>query len=549
MLFALFVVIIYNNIMYQRIALTLIICPLLFGACLTNPEKNGKEITVGEKIVITVNTKTGRKPISPYIYGVNDFVMNRSVKVFSVRQGGNRYSAYNWENNFSNAGNDWHHYSDDYLSKSRSPADVALKMAADAKRKNIPYMITSLQMAGFVSADGNRAVLESETAPSRRFREVVFAKNAPFASAPDLNDNYVYMDEYVNYLVQRLGQGVMHYSLDNEPALWSETHPRVHPGETLAAEITEKGAALAAAVKAVDPKAEIFGPALYGVAAYNDFHAPADWDRIKRSKNYDWFISYYLDAMSEKSRNAGVRLLDSLDVHFYSEARGDCRVTECNNAYHTDCVKARLQASRTLWQAGYIEKSWIGSYMRNTLPIINRLNQSIERYYPGTKLSFTEYNFGGGSQISGAIAQADALGIFGKNGVYLATLWPLASNCEYQLSAINLFTDYDGSGSSFGNTNVSAETSLLENTYVYASINGSDESVVTIVIANKSLDFHHDMEINIDSSYQYNTVTPYMIREGSHEIRKGAPLSITGNSFVFRMPPLSLALLALETAP
>jgi len=187
--------------------------------------------------------------------------------------------------------------------------------------------------------------------------------------------------------------------------------------------------------------------------------------------------------------------------------------------------------------------------MRNTLPIINRLNQSIERYYPGTKLSFTEYNFGGGSQISGAIAQADALGIFGKNGVYLATLWPLASNCEYQLSAINLFTDYDGSGSSFGNTNVSAETSLLENTYVYASINGSDESVVTIVIANKSLDFHHDMEINIDSSYQYNTVTPYMIREGSHEIRNGAPLSITGNSFVFRMPPLSLALLALETAP
>jgi len=533
--------------MFRKKTIIVLISFLLLTACLTDTEKSKEKIVMGNKITVTINTNAERKPISPYIYGVNDFVMNQNVTVFSVRQGGNRYTAYNWENNFSNAGNDWNHFNDTYLSTSSSPAAVALKMAEDAKEKNIPYMITTLQMAGYVSADSRHTVYEDETAPSRRFKEVVFAKNSPFADTPDLNDNYVYMDEYVNYLVNKLGPGVMHYNLDNEPALWSETHPRVHPEETGAGELLEKSAALAAAVKAVDPKAEIHGPALYGIAAYNDFHNPADWEEIKKSKNYDWFISYYLDEMATRSEKAGLRLLDSIDVHFYSEARGECRVTECNNDSHADCINARVQSTRTLWQAGYYENSWVGRYMRHTLPVINRLNHSIEKYYPGTKLSFTEYNLGGGEHISGAVAQADILGIFGKMGVYLATLWPLASNCEYQLSAINLYTNYDGKGSSFGNTHVFAETSSIEDSFVYASIKNNDESVLTITAANKSLTFHHDMEIIIESPVSYNTYTPYMITKESSRIIKAESLFVTENSFTIRLPPLTAVQLVLES--
>ena len=37
----------------------------------------------------------------------------------------------------------------------------------------------------------------------------------------------------MNLLVQKLGKaddgGIKFYSLDNEPALWPRTHPRVHP--------------------------------------------------------------------------------------------------------------------------------------------------------------------------------------------------------------------------------------------------------------------------------------------------------------------------------
>ena len=69
-------------------------------------------------------------PISRFIYGAN-FVESRSwdfARHFPpftlVRIGGNRLSAYNWENNFSNAGNDYLYENDDYLSDSRKPGEA-----------------------------------------------------------------------------------------------------------------------------------------------------------------------------------------------------------------------------------------------------------------------------------------------------------------------------------------------------------------------------------------------------------------------------------------
>jgi hypothetical protein len=506
------------------------------------PYDGGAPADIDADIYITVKTGEGRTPISPYIYGVNEFVMDREVTALSVRQGGNRYTAYNWENNLSNAGSDWHHFSDNWLSSSADPAFCALDMAARSAEKNIPYMITTLQMAGFVSADGDRTVNEDETAPSHRFHEVVFAKNAPFDDPPNLEDNYVYMDEYVNYLVTRLGSGVMNYGLDNEPALWASTHPRVRPRPVGCAELIEKSTALAAAVKAVDPQAAIFGPMLYGIGAYNDLQSAPDWAEVNSEYKYDWFVSYYLDQMAKSEAVHGVRLLDVLAVHYYSEARGECRVVYCNDQAHTSCVEARLQSARSLWEDGFIEDSWIGQWMKHCLPVINRLNESIDKYYPGTKLAFTEYSLGGGSQISGAIAQADILGVFGRMGVFLATLWPDAGRCDHQLSAINLFTNFDGKGSSFGNTSVSAETSDIEKAYAYAAIHGQDDSRVTLVVSNKSLTEYKYVEITLESPAAYSSADVYMISGDSHAIAQGASVPVGGNKLIYKLPPLSVTL-------
>ncbi len=78
--------------------------------------------------------------------------------------------------------------------------------------------------------------------------------------------------------------------------------------------------------------------------------------------------------------------------------------------------------------------------------------------YPGTKLGMTEYNFGVGDHISGGLAQIDALGVFGREGMYLANYWgDGAGNGKlppYIATAFKLYRNYDGKGGTFGDTAV-----------------------------------------------------------------------------------------------
>lgn len=501
-------------------------------------------------LTVNVNLYGTQKTISPYIYGINDAGYLDDVTATAVRQGGNRYSGYNWENNYSNAGADWQHSSDTYLTTgydstlAQTPGACPIHLSQDASANNVDYKVATIQMAGYVSADKNGAVSESEAAPSSRWKQVVATKGSAFSLTPDTTDNYVYMDEYVNYLVQTLGDsttstGIQAYNLDNEPGLWSSTHPRMHANSTTCEEIVSKSTEYASAIKSVDPNAEVFGLALFGVGAYMSLADAPDWSSY--SSQYDWFVSYYLDKMQDAENAAGKRLIDAIDLHYYSEDTGQCRITACTDNTHTSCVQARVQAPRSLYDSTYIENSWIGQWCSQYLPILPNVNDSIDTYYPGTKLAMTEYNFGGGDHISGAIAQADALGAFASNDVYIATLWPLTSNIEYQLAAIDLYTNYDGSGSSFGDTLVQSSTSDISLATSYASINGSDASKVTMVLTNKSLDQTQNATINLSSDADYSAASVYGITSASSEIQLLDEIdNIQSNSFTVEVPALSV---------
>ena len=166
-------------------ALALAGCTLTapFGA----PAYNKAYAAGGYDMNIKVDLKGERKEISPLIYGVNQYTTNlKDVKATAVRQGGNRMTAYNWENNASNAGSDWKHSSDNNLSDSNAPADCVQKLSKEAQKYNVGYKLTTLQLAGYVSADKDGTVTEAETAPSKRWNEVKFTKGAPYDDEPDL---------------------------------------------------------------------------------------------------------------------------------------------------------------------------------------------------------------------------------------------------------------------------------------------------------------------------------------------------------------------------
>ncbi|MBQ4346149.1 MAG: glycoside hydrolase [Oscillospiraceae bacterium] len=463
---------------------------------------------------ITVDLGGSGKSISPYIYGINEYGHQENLKKLSVnaiRQGGNRMVAYNWENNASNAGSDWKHSSDNNLSNSDAPADCVQQLVDEGEKYDIGYKLTTLQMAGYVSADKNGVVSEAEAAPSARWNRVQLTKGSAFAAEPDLTDGVVYMDEYVNYIIQKYGDssaatGIQGYSLDNEPALWHHTHSRIHPQEVGITELRDKSVELATAVKQLDPDAEIFGPALYGYTAYDhlaDSDSSTEWETLKAAGGYHWYLDYYLDSMKEASDAAGVRLLDVLDIHYYSES---ARVG----------AEDRLQSVRTLYEKGFVENSWIGQWCQENVPILPTVQASIDQYYPGTKLAVTEYNFGGDTDPSGAIAQAEALGCFADANVYFASLW---GGSGYILSALNLYTNFDGKGGAFGDTLMPTTTDDVSLSSAYAAIDGADDSTVTVMVTNKNMTQPMNATIalqNADSTYKKAAV--YAITPESDEI-------------------------------
>jgi mannan endo-1,4-beta-mannosidase len=507
-------------------------------------------------VVYTVDTQAQRTAISPYIYGANF----ATGSWFTLRRsGGNRLTGYNWENNFSNAGSDWYQNSDRYLVQGLPASQqlipgICLTSFHDASLAAGQATILTLPMAGYVAADDYGTVTVAETAPSARWKQVIFAKGAPFCEArggPDAKDGVVYVDECVNFLVSRYGsatsgRGVRFYSMDNEPGLWSSTHPRIHPAPVGCAELCDRSIALASAVKAVDPNAQMLGPVLYGFNAYYCLQNAPDWNNVKRGCN--WFIDYYLDRMKGAETITGRRLLDVLDVHWYPEARdtNNVRITDSQSSYSRANALARMQAPRSLWDSDYHESSWIEQWYGQYLPILPPLLDSIRAHYPGTRLSITEYSYGAPDHYSGGIATADVLGIFGKYGLYIAAYWGDAA--PYLTAAFRLYRDYDSHGSTFGDTSVSAATSDKQNSSIYASIFDANDSRLHLIVLNKNFDQPIAGTFNIAASQVFTEGRVWAFSSVSPTITETTPISsIAANSFTYTIPPLTACHIVLET--
>ena len=289
---------------------------------------------------IRVRAEAPGHAINPAIYGINSLATGKatylaadSALLGSDRFGGNRVTAFNWETNFSNAGSDWQHNSDNWLTQNPLPTPTGAGGSVGAfVERNLGLgrkPIVQLQLAGYVAADGSGPVTEAEIAPSARWKKVVFAKGSAFSLTPSTTDSAVYMDEEVNYLVTKFGRadqgGVPYYALDNEPALWGGTHPRIRPQSLTFKELLDKSEAISKAIKAVDPSAKVLGSESFGAmemwkchsGTANSIPECADWSEY--SAKYNWAVAAFLGEMKTRSTSAGKRLIYLLAIHRYPE--------------------------------------------------------------------------------------------------------------------------------------------------------------------------------------------------------------------------------------
>lgn len=501
-----------------------------------------------------VDVASANRPISPLIYGTNSDVVAAADGVTFRRQGGNRLTGYNWENNASNAGSDWQHSSDSYLGNSAIPGKTVTDFHDKSLAQGAKSLIT-VQAAGYVAKDKGGTVTEAQAAPSARWAKVVFAKGSAFTAAPDANDGEVHMDEMVAFLAGKYGtganaRGIRHYSIDNEPGLWPSTHARLHPAIPTCVEVIQKNAQLAAAIKKVDPEGEIFGGVFYGYGDFATLQSAPDWAAIRAAaqkalKPYYWFVDHFLEEMKKASDAGGKRLLDVLDIHWYSEHTGDRRIIDAAAVSAADRA-ARVQAPRSLWDSTFVENSWIAKTQTvkpGNVPgpviLLPRLFSSIDKYYPGTRVAITEYDHGGGTHVSGGLATADFLGILGRMGVYAANYWPLEENPVYVGAAFRLFRNYDGKGGAFPGVSAKAAASDRANASIYAAFTAGGDAL-HLVVLNKHVSetvrgtFHLASPVGFTAGQAYGFGPSGATLSG-----KTAVTGISGNTFVYSLPASS----------
>jgi hypothetical protein len=494
-----------------------------------------------------------RKPISPYIYGVNfpDTFLPDWLKEWTdyhpftfAREGGNRFTAYNWKTNASNAGNDYFNENDDYLGKSDEPGWTVSQFLKAVQGAGAAALIT-VPTLGWVSADkvaemnGSKDVGKTQDYINQRFIRTYPSESEHTRTVPQplVDPPVIYEDEFVRWVEKVKSRSTpVWFSLDNEPDLWSETHPRLQSVKLTYRELIANNALNARMIKQVAPQALVFGPVNYGWGGIQNLRDAPD-------ANGRVFIERYLDRMKQLSESkgfAGYRLLDVYDFHWYPEATGDgVRITFSSAPDKPGSGPARIQAPRSLWDPTYVEKSWIADSLGGKpITLLPRIEGIIAKHYPGTKMAITEYDFGGRNTISGALAQADALGVFGRFGLFAACQWGLTHVDKAAFAGFEAFTNFDRKGGRFADLGLVVTGEDPAENSVYAALDSKDPKRMTLVAINKT-DHPVSFRMVLDG-FKANRIRSFLVADGSYLTPQTGVARLTEDGAELQLPALSI---------
>jgi Glycoside hydrolase family 44 len=524
---------------------------------------------------LAVDAATARHSISPLIYGVNfaDTESARGLGLTVDRWGGNSTSRYNYQTGFHNTGSDWYF-------ENIPPAGGALPHIAfiNGDRRADMTSILTVPLIGWTPKAGSNADhpyacgfrvgrygAQDSTDPwdPNCGNGIDGGKDVKGNHATDTSTTIGpgWDRAWVQQLVKRYGNaahgGVGIYELDNEPSLWDSTHRDVHPKPTTYAELLSRTIDYARAVKAADPTAAILGPGDWGWCAY--FFSAADpggcSDGSDRRAHGDTpFAPWYLKQLAAYQKAHGVRLLDYFDEHFYPQNGVALR-----DAGDAATQALRLRSTRSLWDPTYPDESWISDLAPGGIAVrfIPRMRDWIKADYPGTKPSISEYSFGGLESVNGALAEADVLGIFGRENLALATLWGAGTPTQPWAFAFRMFRNYDGAHHAFGATSVSAlshdpsqpnrPNGGQDSLSVYAAVRSSDGALTVMVINKTNAALTAPLAITGFAAGSQAQVWRYSGADTAH-IVQAPSAGVDGGSVTATYPANSITLLVVPAA-
>jgi hypothetical protein len=498
-------------------------------------------VTTGTATAVNVNINVvaNRHSISPFVYGGNPSegpTQATDLGMSLARFGGNEASSYNWQLHTYNAGGDW--YFEDFALNdfAGNPLD-SVQFITNYQNAG-SHALTTMPMLSWVAqstengsnghwsfsvktfgtqcsvdpnnTDAGNGQVAGGTPASCSTAVPVTTQAVTTAYYPLLDSNAdacptgdcLYREPWAQALAAAFTSGTCavpyspitachFYDMDNEPDSWPGSHRDVHPNGTGYDELANLFEAEATALKSWDPAAVRFGPVVSTWWFYwNASNSTTDSKSTHASIDFlPWWLNqiYWLDKIN------GARTLDVLDVHGYPDA-----VTSGLTTAQLQALAAGIY--RDYWDPTYDngadDAPWATTMEPNYgKPFrIPRLKALVNAIYPGTPLSFTEWSaaFYQESDFSTALGDADAYGIFGREGISFATRWgsPTSNSTTTKVPnpnylALKLYGNYDGLHDGFGTVSVSDTNTGNPNLFSsYAALNATG-TVMTIVVLNK----------------------------------------------------------------
>jgi hypothetical protein len=442
------------------------------------------------EVGVQIDPSADRRPVSPLIYGVSFASPSALARVgYPVqRWGGNSVTRYSWQDDVSNRASDWFFYNlpEDNPAPQNLPDGSAADRFIDAARAAGAEPLVTVPVIGWTPRDrtrrwgfsvakygaqqqtectatGNASWCNPDAGNGIRPNGTPITGNDPLDTSRAIGPSFV--TDWLAHIASRTGAasqgGVRFFALDNEPMLWNSTHRDVHPQPTTFDELWQRTLAYAAAMKQQDPAVQILGPVVWGWCAYFGSAADDCTDGPDRQAHGGLpFLEWYLAQVAAHRQATGIRLVDYLDVHYYPQAQG----VALSDDESAPTAARRLRSLRSLYDPSYVDESWIGVPVR----LIPRMKEWIAARAPGTKLAITEYSFGNDDGPSSALAHAEALAIFGREGVDLAARWVAPEEHSRVEDAFRLYLDYDGAGSRVSGTSVRATSDAADAVGTYA---------------------------------------------------------------------------------
>jgi len=483
--------------------------PLLFGAVVAIFAQN-------PAATVSVDANANQHPISPNIYGLA-YANAQDMAFYNAslnRWGGNATSRYNWQIDAHSAGADWYFetYSDgDGSGRPSGSADTWVATTRSANNGAEP-MFTIPMIDYLANLGPNRSTLEGFSVKKYGAQ----AKTDPWnsdagngvsaATGQNVTGNNpldtgvansaAIEQAWVQHFVSKYGPatsstGIKYYILDNEVSLWFSTHRDVHPQPPTYQEIFNKVVEYATAIRAADPTAKIAGFEEWGFSAmylsgFDQANGVGAANSDYNTHNQTYYYPWLLQQVQAYRQQTGVQLLDYLTIHGYNQVPDGS----------DDSLSGQLlrnRETRILWDPTFKDSAWWGNIGLNggVVVYIPTLKAWINQYCPGLKIGITEYSWGDDLNLNGATTLADVLGIYGREGVDLATRWGLSNDTSttpttYYVTALasRIYRNYDGLNSGFGDTSVAATVADSDNLSAFAAVRSSD-GALTVIVINK----------------------------------------------------------------